>query len=417
MKTSTATIASAGIAAALAAGVLATASARLPQPAPAPPVATPEGAPLLARIDAAMAALEAGGYRVRMTSEMGGERSELTADVRFGRRLDPPVGPFLRPAVANIRTGEGEAMLATFDGAVMRHQSPARREVHEIRFDPGGGFPMIELIEVMLPGLCVPGLFMDDMTVEPGEPVRIGDRSCPSLRGRLQQRFESAGEQAMEIDLTRTVTVDPETHLPLRFETQFSVTGGGENGPRDARFRIELLEPVRAGAAPSDFAVPVPEGWTLVDASPAPAPDTLAAGRIAPAFDLEDFDGRRHRLEDYRGKVVLLDFWATWCGPCIAAMPKMQSLHERYADRGLVVAGIAVRENDRQAPVDFFRGKGYGYLALHGDDAVTAAYDVRGIPLLVLVAPDGTVAMTHLGMAPDLESRLSKEIERLLPQG
>ncbi len=224
------------------------------------------------------------------------------------------------------------------------------------------------------------------------------------------------GDEAMEIDFTQIVVIDPDTNLPLRFESRFRVTGGPEMGPQDSNRRLDLLEPIRAGTAPEDFAVPVPEGWRLVDASPAPAPESLAEAAPAPAFDLEDFDGRRHRLSDYRGKVVLLDFWATWCGPCIAAMPKMQSLHERYADRGLVVAGIAVRENSREAPVTFFREKGYGYLALHGDDAVTAAYDVRGIPLLVLIVPDGTVAMTHLGMAPDLESMLATRIEQLLPE-
>ncbi|MHC4810008.1 MAG: TlpA family protein disulfide reductase [Planctomycetota bacterium] len=385
-------------------------------PTPAPTPVSPEAAPLLAKLEAAMAAIEAGGYRVRMSTEMGDIRSELTAEVRFGRRLDPPVGLFLRPAVATMRAASGETMLASFDGAVLRHQVPARREVHEIRFDPGGGFPMMDMIEAMVPGLCVPGVFIDRVRIELGEPVRIGEQMCPSLRGRLQERMDMGGDEAMEIDLTQIVVIDPDTNLPLRFESRFRVTGGAEMGPQDISRRLDLLEPIRAGTAPEDFAVPVPEGWRLVDASPAPAPESLAEGEPAPAFDLEDFDGRRHRLSDYRGKVVLLDFWATWCGPCIAAMPKMQSLHERYADRGLVVAGIAVRENSREAPVTFFREKGYGYLALHGDDAVTAAYDVRGIPLLVLIGPDGTVAMTHLGMAPDLESMLATRIEQLLPE-
>ena len=81
------------------------------------------------------------------------------------------------------------------------------------------------------------------------------------------------------------------------------------------------------------LALPSPEGRSAAQARPDVQP--------APAFALKDLSGKTVGLADFQGKVVLLDFWATWCGSCVAAMPKLQKLHDRLGAKGFVVIGIA----------------------------------------------------------------------------
>src|SRR5947199_8917493 len=72
----------------------------------------------------------------------------------------------------------------------------------------------------------------------------------------------------------------------------------------------------------------------------------LAVGATAPDWELSDADGKLQTLAQYRGKIVVLDFWATWCGPCAEVMPQMQKLHEKYKDRGVTVFGVSSWEKN-----------------------------------------------------------------------
>ena len=112
------------------------------------------------------------------------------------------------------------------------------------------------------------------------------------------------------------------------------------------------------------------------------------AGQVAPDFEMSDFDGNRHRLSDYRGKVVYLNFWATWCVPCQAELPEIYRLHQEYGDR-LVVIEINRGGVDRQG-ADFFEnlgnldgGKGVSF-TVDGIDPTAALYDrYHTLPLQV----------------------------------
>src|SRR5205823_2100118 len=77
--------------------------------------------------------------------------------------------------------------------------------------------------------------------------------------------------------------------------------------------------------------------------------------RPAPGFTLKDLNGQSVNLDDYKGKVVLLDFWATWCAPCVASMPELQRLHARYAPRGFAVIGIALMKKGQRSSRRWWR--------------------------------------------------------------
>jgi len=143
----------------------------------------------------------------------------------------------------------------------------------------------------------------------------------------------------------------------------------------------------------------------------------VPVGAVAPAWTLADGEGEMHSLESYRGQVVIMDFWATWCGPCKMAMPGMQSLHEDFKDRGVKLFGVNAWESaGPQAALDYMEKEGYTYTTLLEADKVADAYGVRGIPTFYVIGVDGRVIKTVVGYKPDGEDELAEFLEEYLEE-
>lgn len=109
---------------------------------------------------------------------------------------------------------------------------------------------------------------------------------------------------------------------------------------------------------------------------------------MAPDFTLPTLDGRTVTLSELRGQVVVLDFWASWCGPCQESMPALQALHERYAGRGVTV--LAINEEENRSTVEAYVAGRYTFTVLLDEEgSVGTAYGVWGIPHTVVVDRDG----------------------------
>jgi beta-lactamase regulating signal transducer with metallopeptidase domain/peroxiredoxin/protocatechuate 3,4-dioxygenase beta subunit len=122
---------------------------------------------------------------------------------------------------------------------------------------------------------------------------------------------------------------------------------------------------------------------------------TLRVGQPAPAFEVETLDGRRVKLADFRGKYLLLDFWATWCGPCVAEIPELKALHDRFGkDPRFAMLSLSL-DAEKDAPRKFVAEKGLtwtqGFLGEWAAGGVTDAYHVEAIPATFLIGPDGTI--------------------------
>ena len=123
-----------------------------------------------------------------------------------------------------------------------------------------------------------------------------------------------------------------------------------------------------------------------------------------PNFKLEDLDGNWVNLRSLRGKTVLLDFWATWCGPCLRAMPHLQQLHEEFGDQGLVIMGINAETGERARR--YMRKKGYTFISLVDEGhQVTELYQVRGLPTTVIIDKEGMVQHYLFGLRSEREVR------------
>ena len=116
-------------------------------------------------------------------------------------------------------------------------------------------------------------------------------------------------------------------------------------------------------------------------------------------YQMTDTAGKAVTNETLKGKVVLIDFWATWCGPCKAASPTIQMLHEKYAKDGLVVIGANAfeRTDPDGAAAGYAKEHNYSYMMTVKNDALAKSWGVRGIPAFVVIGRDGTVALAQTG--------------------
>ncbi len=137
-------------------------------------------------------------------------------------------------------------------------------------------------------------------------------------------------------------------------------------------------------------------------------------GKGAPAWALKDPAGNEISLASLRGKVVVMDFWATWCGPCRMTMPAIEAVHKAYKDRGVVIVGVNTGERNPQDAVKYMKDNGYTYaLALNGD-VVAEKYKVEGIPTLVVIDKKGVVRRADVGYKQSMQADLSRILEVLI---
>ena len=136
----------------------------------------------------------------------------------------------------------------------------------------------------------------------------------------------------------------------------------------------------------------------------------------APEFTLPSTVGDQVRLADHRGKVILLDFWATWCPPCRAAIPYLAKLQEEYRDDGLVVLSMNMDQN-RDDLDQFLAAQTVNYPVLLVDDTTRAAYGgVASIPQTFLIGRNGKIRQKHLGYDHKIALQLEEKIQILLKE-
>ena len=136
---------------------------------------------------------------------------------------------------------------------------------------------------------------------------------------------------------------------------------------------------------------------TAVDIAESLGLHSFQRGVEAPDFDLDYLDGERRALSSFRGQVVFLNFWATWCPPCREEMPSMQTLHERFSDLGLTMLAVDIRESKLavQKFIDEFELT--FAIPLDTDGRVSTMYGVRGIPTTYIIDRDGMLLAAVVG--------------------
>ena len=138
--------------------------------------------------------------------------------------------------------------------------------------------------------------------------------------------------------------------------------------------------------------------------------------KSAPDFALKDSDGKTVKLSDYHGKVVVLNFWATWCGPCKVEIPWFMEFEQKYKDRGFAVLGVSMDEDGWEAVKPYIAQRKINYRVLLGDDPVSNLYGgVESLPTTFMIDRDGRVASVHIGLVG--KSEYQNEIDHLVSGG
>jgi peroxiredoxin len=144
---------------------------------------------------------------------------------------------------------------------------------------------------------------------------------------------------------------------------------------------------------------------------------TVNAGELsgpAPNFSLMSRSGEQVSLEDLKGQVVMINFWATWCGPCRREMPHLEALHQRYSNLGFTLLGINV-EDDTRGVEKFLRETPVSFEVLYDPtNKVSALYDVIAMPSTVMVDREGNLRFMHHGYQAGFEHEYQAQIRALL---
>ena len=137
-------------------------------------------------------------------------------------------------------------------------------------------------------------------------------------------------------------------------------------------------------------------------------------GQVAPDFALKSSTGQNLRLSEYRGNVVMINFWATWCGPCRQEMPLLDELYTRYERVGFSLLGVNIDDDSRRA-MQMIEDLGVSFPVLFdARKEVSELYEVEAMPVTVLVDREGNVRHVHHGYKPGYEDKYLDQVRSLL---
>lgn len=239
-------------------------------------------------------------------------------------------------------------------------------------------------------------------------------------------QYEAAGVDGATQVVELAFSIDD--HLPRRVSRALKPSKPDEKTTSRV---TTLTEVVPNDGVLGAFVLNTPDGFMVKSETPRkPKPDApkreqgpqqplaerglLAKGTEAPAWTLKDGDGKDVKLSDYKGKVVVLDFWGSWCPPCRAAMPGIQKIHEKYKEKGVAVVGMNYERNAAANPAKFMKDNGYTYGLVLKADTIADKYKVNGWPTFYILDKEGKVLWSAVGHDPSHEGQMAKVIEEAL---
>ncbi len=147
-------------------------------------------------------------------------------------------------------------------------------------------------------------------------------------------------------------------------------------------------------------------------------PKKTKVPKVVPDFSLTSLESKLLTRDSLKGKVVVLDFWATWCAPCRAAIPHLVTLYETYKDQGLEVIGVNLDKGDRSEVVDFVKRNHIPYpIALGANNPITKDLgNISSLPTIILLNKQSSIVLKIVGFNAEIGSKLESELKKLLAE-
>jgi len=275
----------------------------------------------------------------------------------------------------------------------------------------GGGFSSMSLVESMCNPDPYKQIMADVLKVEHVGPEKVGADDCDHLRFTQKEFTWDLWVKQGKEPWIEKVTADMSKVLANKPGAPEGVTALltclYTNSQANVEPTAELLTFKK------------PEGAQEVksfldDKSSGPQSVHPLVNQPAPAFDLDTVDGAKFNLAAQKGKVVVLDFWATWCGPCTMALPIITEVTSALKDKDVVFLAVNIEETPEQIKQFLAKKNLKVSVGLDTDGKVAELYQVKGIPQTVIVGKDGKVAEVHIGFSPDLKESFTKELNDIL---
>jgi peroxiredoxin/outer membrane lipoprotein-sorting protein len=203
----------------------------------------------------------------------------------------------------------------------------------------------------------------------------------------------------------KVVTIDKKTMLPVEMTDHLEALGK----PQTSHF---IIKDIQVNDANMNFD-PADKNFLQAYQQEVPKLNKTLLGMVGKpfsAFSLTAFNGSTVSSDAFKGKVVLLDFWEVWCGPCIASMPKVQKLWDQYKDKNFLAYGIINETGQLESSKKLVEKKNFAFPMLIGNEKIKQDYHLNAVPLYVLIDKQGNISFVHEGYSDELE----KAVERLV---
>jgi peroxiredoxin len=382
-------------------------------PAPQAAVVTPEAKKLIEEVDAAYAALKRLELAGTFSADFDAAGQQRKESKTFTATFAAP-NKFRHLMQDDILVGStGEKAYAYMESNKKFTQADAPKEKTAVASMPE---PIPQVIQMQNPALVLAvaksaaseltGTFSDIKKVD---DTKLGDDGAayPTLLMTLPNR------------MVVTMLFNPQTHLLRRAQTDVKpmLEQRGTPEVKNATLTVDYTT-VKANdeakVADAQFAWAPPEGArdqaevAVAGDAPGGKPQELV-GKPAPAFAIKDMEGKTVSLKDLKGKVVVMDLWATWCPPCRASLPHLDKLHEEIKPKGVEVFAVNEQE-DKDDVQNFIKQTGLKTpVLLDSDGAVGQAYRAEGIPQTVVIGKDGVVRKVIVGFGGEETAKELKE--------
>ena len=345
-------------------------------------------------------------YAKELTGEVTLDGKPVTEVVALGRRI-PAQSTIGKQTIALVNPGKaridlqlvGSGNLLVSDGESTWTYRPSTKTYTKIAAaqTPDGVAANLAVLDVL-------GFFADTKTTKTARQESITvdgvTYDCWVLTSSVKIPTQAAMGGQLS-DGIMTSWIDKKNLIEVQEEITYSVKAPPAAGAAPVEYQSKIRQVLRglkvdqpvatdlfAFAPPADAREQAPQSaGNRVDLT----------GKDAPSFRGVSLDGKAYNFEELKGRPVLLDFWASWCGPCIRSMPTLEKLHEQYRAQGLVILGIDVGEK-RETVEKFLTTRTIPYPVIMGDEAgIPAAYGVSAFPTFVMIGPDGRVAAHQIG--------------------